>query len=83
MALAIDILTESNNGLLYFERYEDIFTWLEENRKEINAKNGDVNLMTLTIMFPNGNKLILGYGDRARYLGIKFLFDMNYAATSR
>lgn len=70
----IEQITKPRYGLVWFDEYKDIGGWVEENFDDITKMGGIVIKTRNEIHFSNGNRLILGYGDPNRYIGMEFLF---------
>jgi hypothetical protein len=71
---AIELITRPRFGLIYFGGHKDIGGWIENNTKEICDNGGTYIKSRNIIKFPNGNILMLGYGDPNKYLSCEFLF---------
>lgn len=63
----LELASKPKYGLLMFPK----------NASDIAALNGTINRMQHEVRFPNGNKLLLGFGegeDILKYLGCRFDF---------
>ena len=70
----IKMITVPRIGLIYRETFVECIDWLKENENEIIKHGGIINKMNNEIKFPNGNKLILSFGDLEKFIGCEFLF---------
>lgn len=60
--------------MLYHPTFQEARKWYYDNVEEIRTNGGQIDKSLMEIRFPNGNKIILGYGDDLnRYNGYEFM----------
>lgn len=74
MNVAINMITKPRIGMEYFWTYQEAITWVNQHKDDIVKAGGKFVKTRMTIDFPNGNSLIIGYGSTDKYLGSEFLF---------
>lgn len=64
----------------YFMAYEDAINWVRDNHADITELGGNFIKSRMIIHFPNGNDLVIGYGEDNKYLASEFMFIIGPAS---